>query len=219
MRPQKSRSGNFKSTTPTLYGHRHPRLPRRCILSFAIMPPSYPSIFSCQCLSLRPSYMSAAIHPPRRHNLSTTPHYPTSKSTFSSPARTPTPTSTFSSPARTPTPTSTSSSPARTPTPTSSSSSPPSAPLKSSASSSAAAPTASLNRPLGLPHPPHAGENTGIDPRTWRQRRDDFLNWDKHLERRKELSVIYRTLLAPLYQHTRIADDADRITTIAPPKS
>ncbi|KAI9816406.1 MAG: Mitochondrial ATPase complex subunit atp10 [Thelocarpon impressellum] len=45
-----------------------------------------------------------------------------------------------------------------------------------------------LSRPIGLPHPPKSGENTGIDPRTWQQRRDDFLNWDKHLERRKQLT-------------------------------
>lgn len=44
-----------------------------------------------------------------------------------------------------------------------------------------------LSRPLGLPTPPLPGQNTGIDTRTWRQRRNDFVNYDKHLEKRKAL--------------------------------
>ncbi|MCJ1400161.1 Mitochondrial ATPase complex subunit atp10 [Xylographa trunciseda] len=45
-----------------------------------------------------------------------------------------------------------------------------------------------LSAPLGLATPPLPSQNTGIDTRTWRQRREDFLNYDKHLERRVSLT-------------------------------
>ncbi|KAK4981300.1 Mitochondrial ATPase complex subunit atp10 [Elasticomyces elasticus] len=45
-----------------------------------------------------------------------------------------------------------------------------------------------LTHPLGLPRPPRPSENTGIDTRTLRQRRNDLVDWDRHLHRRQEMT-------------------------------
>ncbi|KAI4120897.1 MAG: hypothetical protein LQ341_007485 [Variospora aurantia] len=45
-----------------------------------------------------------------------------------------------------------------------------------------------LSRPIGVPYPPKPGEHSGIDSRTWREKRDDMFNYDKHLIRREQLT-------------------------------
>lgn len=45
-----------------------------------------------------------------------------------------------------------------------------------------------LDEPLGVPRMPRPGENTGADGRSIRQRRDDFVNYDKHLEKRTKMT-------------------------------
>ncbi|MCJ1243771.1 Mitochondrial ATPase complex subunit atp10 [Trapelia coarctata] len=70
-----------------------------------------------------------------------------------------------------------------------------------------------LSRPLGLPTPPIPAENTGIDTRTWRQRRDDFVNYDKHLEKRKALT---KQVATPYFREWTSLQYAKGKTFLAP---
>jgi len=46
-----------------------------------------------------------------------------------------------------------------------------------------------LSIPIGMAGPPRPGQNTGVDTRSIRERRDDFVNFDKHLERRQQMKA------------------------------
>jgi ATPase complex subunit ATP10 len=67
---------------------------------------------------------------------------------------------------------------------------PPKAPVKPTSSKNEANHTPMpLSRPIGMTLPPRPGENTGIDTRSFRERRADFVNYEKHIEKREKMYV------------------------------
>ncbi|KAK4158149.1 ATP10 protein-domain-containing protein [Chaetomidium leptoderma] len=72
-----------------------------------------------------------------------------------------------------------------------------------------------LARPIGMNYPPSAGENTGIDNRTLKERHADLTNYDKHLKRREYLkSKISR----PYFRDWRNLQFHQGKTFLSPPR-
>ncbi|KAF2761553.1 hypothetical protein EJ05DRAFT_472534 [Pseudovirgaria hyperparasitica] len=57
-----------------------------------------------------------------------------------------------------------------------------------------------LGRPIGFKHPPKAGDNSGKDTRSLSKKREDFVDYDKHIEKRKDLQG---QLLRPYFMDHR----------------